>query len=105
MNELQQNLEQDLHQAAWLIEKVKQNDNYAKDLYGSMCNMGWQPLDVLPILKDQYWSCSWRYAGGIIARLRGEGDYMDWYCSGNEGKVTDEIRGDLAKLGWQPFDY
>jgi hypothetical protein len=62
--------------------------------------------------------------------MRGEGDYIDWYCSGikgedvteqsewnmltqeqqtfhresqahvGEGMVTDEIREDLARLGW-----
>jgi hypothetical protein len=62
--------------------------------------------------------------------MRGEGDYIDWYCSGIKGEdvteqsewnmltqeqqtfykegiayvsesvVTDEIREDLARLGW-----
>jgi hypothetical protein len=99
-------MEHDMMSANWLIEKVKANNNsYANQLYAAMCNMGWQRMDVFPILKDEYWSCSWRYAGGIISRLRDEGDYLDWYCSGNEGTVTDEIRADLAKIGWQPFDY
>jgi hypothetical protein len=73
-------------------------------------------LDVLPILKNQRWSASWRHAGGIIADMRQEGDYIDWYCSGignaelgngleeskyvPEGCITDEIRNDLQRLGW-----
>jgi hypothetical protein len=58
--------------------------------------------------------------------MRGEGDYIDWYCSGmgglnsdydpessetfeqwqartkfaSEGDVTDEIREDFRRLGW-----
>ena len=47
-----------------------------------MCNNEFQLKEAWPILKDQRWSCSWRYAGGIIADMREEGDYMDWYCSG-----------------------
>jgi hypothetical protein len=78
-----------------------------------MCNNRFQQNDVLPILKDQYWSCSWRYAGGIIADMRQEGDYIDYYCSGirdsyeggyvSETVITDEIREDLFKLGWLCF--
>ena len=30
---------------------------------------------------------TWRYSGGIVAELKGEGDYRDYYCSGKEGSV------------------
>jgi len=79
------------------------------------------------------WSCSWRHAGGVIADMQERGDYIDWYCSGlrggadltrdiseltaeekihydniqkyvDEGRVTDEIRADLLKLGWKVLD-
>ena len=68
-----------------------------------------------------------------MAHLVGEGDYIDWYCSGirggvtendvakmspehlakhqwyeenyvSESVVTDEIREDLFKLGWIVLD-
>jgi hypothetical protein len=85
--------------------------------------MRWQPADVMPILKDEYWSCTWRAAGGIVARFENQGgDYLDWYCSGigdglgngdadrtkgfvPEGTVTDEIREDFATLGWTPSEW
>ena len=86
-----------------------------------MCNREFQRLEIIPVLKEQTWGCSWRYAGGIIADMRQDGDYIDWYCSGigeglgngdmdgtknyvGEGRVTDEIREDLKRLGWIVLD-
>jgi hypothetical protein len=92
------------------------NDDYAQKMYAALCNMRWQEewdvsdyllqnLDRIhrrfPIRERQIYSCSWRYAGGLVAsvRCRNE-DYMDYYCSGNEGVVDQEIKEDLDKLGW-----
>ncbi len=116
-------MEYDLLTTDWILEKVRSSKHYAQNLYAAMCNQEFQKLDVLPILKDQTWSCSWRYAGGIIADMRQEGDYIDWYCSGirndgyrddwdantpeqyvPEGAVTEEIRADLKQLGWVVLD-
>lgn len=105
------NLEYDLRSTQWIVEKVKNSKKYSQHLYAAMCNNSFQKLDVVPILKNDKWSCSWRYAGGIIADMREEGDYIDWYCSGinfnnnhngfvGESVVTDEIREDLKTLGW-----
>ena len=119
------NMEYDLRSTDWILEKVRTSDTYAQNLYAALCNNDFQQRDVMPILKDQTWSCSWRYAGGIIADMREEGDYIDWYCSGingtgndespydddplyvareyvPEGMITDEIREDLIRLGWNP---
>ena len=118
------NMEYNLLTTDWILEKVQASDSYAQNLYAAMCNRDFQKLDVIPILKDQKWSCSWRYAGGIVADMRQEGDYIDWYCSGirndteydpelniafpngyvPESVVTDEIRADLQKLGWIVVD-
>jgi len=116
------NMEYDLRSTKWICDKAKASNSYAQNLYAAMCNMQFIKLDVMPILKDQRWSASWRSAGGIVANMREEGDYMDWYCSGMggvatydekegeeymermkfvpESTVTDEIREDLKKLGW-----
>lgn len=124
------NMEYDMRTSKWMCDKVKESNVYAQNLYAAMCNRDFQKLDVMPILKDQRWSCSWRHAGGIIADMREEGDYIDWYCSGirnndpidqtewnnmtfeqqtrikelsgyvSEGVATDEIIQDLQKLGW-----
>jgi hypothetical protein len=123
------NLEADLRTTDWILEKVRTNTVYAQNLYAAMCNTEFIKNDVWPLLIDKKWRCSWRSAGGIIADMRQEGDYMNWYCSGiieycsedqlatmspeevdayqkmrattvPEGVVTDEIRNDLLKLGW-----
>lgn len=110
------NLEYDLVTTDWILEKVRANDEYAQNLYAAMCNNGFIKLEVIPILKQEEWSCSWRYAGGIIADMQQKGDYIDWYCSGirggmsydddiqiefvPEGCITDEVRSDLQRLGW-----
>ena len=120
------NLEYDLRSTEWILEKARASESYAQNLYAAMCNNEFQKLDVIPILKDQRWGASWRHAGGIIADMREEGDYIDWYCSGMgglasydyaesqkmmdekkyvpEATVTDEIRSDLKKLGWIVVD-
>ena len=126
-------MEYDLLTTAWILEKVRASEKYAQNLYAAMCNRGFQKNDTWPVLANQSWGCSWRYAGGIVADMRQEGDYIDWYCSGikngasdeelaqaseedrirydwmqknfvGEGYVTDEIKEDLFKLGWLVLD-
>jgi hypothetical protein len=129
------NMEYDLRSTQWIIDKVKGNEVYAQHLYAAMCNRDFTKNDVIPILTEKRWSCSWRHAGGIIADMREQGDYIDWYCSGirdatildddefqqltreqqeayiqgkafvPESVVTAEIRQDLLKLGWIVLDY
>jgi hypothetical protein len=128
-NRPEADLEYDLRTTEWILAKARTRDDYAQNIYAAMCNMRWQRLDVFPILKDEYWSCSWRSAGGIVANMLQKGDYIDWYCSGmggmsgydedsetfeqwqertkyvSEGTVTEEIRADFQKLGWIPSEW
>jgi len=117
---MDRDLADELANCPWFLEKVRASKTYAQNVYAALCNMRWQPLDVMPILKDEWWSCSWRSAGGIVANFENQGGgYMSWYCSGigdglgngdtdrnkgyvPEGTVTDEIREDFATLGWHP---
>ena len=123
------NLEYDLRTSEYIVNKVKNSENYAQNLYAAMCNNEFIKNETWNILQEKTWSGSWRYVGGIVAHLRGEGDYIDWYCSGirndwsdeefqnatkedqeryldmknnyvGEGYVTDEVKEDLFKLGW-----
>jgi len=115
---IEHDLAEDLNNSEMILTKIK-DPRYAQNLYAALCNMQWQKLEAWPVLKDELWSCTWRSSGGIIAELRDCGeDYMDWYCSGiddpeeqvktgfvPESTVTDEIRADLASLGWHPVPY
>jgi len=124
------NLEWDLRTTDWILKKVRADDAYAQNLYAAICNNDFIKREMWPILMEQKWSCSWRYAGGIISDMRQEGDYIDWYCSGirndhdvsdeeraswseeqksrfevcqryvPESVVTEEIENDLYRLGW-----
>lgn len=97
------NMEYDLRSTPWILEKVRGNTpDYPQKLYAAMCNNEFMRLDLISILKEEIWGCSWRHAGGIIADMLGEGDYIDWYCSGGEGHIADEVREDLKRLGWVP---
>ena len=114
------NLEYDLRSTKWVCDKAKASEAYAQNIYAALCNQDWQKNEVWPLLKGETYSCSWRYAGGIVADMREEGDYINWYCSGirgeqgidyeppltfvSEGTVTDEIREDFFKLGWIPVN-
>ena len=114
------NLEYDLRSTKWICDKAKASEAYAQNIYAALCNQDWQKNEVWPLLKGETYSCSWRYAGGIVADMREEGDYINWYCSGirgeqgidyeppltfvSEGTVTDEIREDFFKLGWIPVN-
>ena len=60
-------LSADLSASQCILEKVKRQ-SYAQNLYAALCNMRWQKLEVFPILKEELWSCTWRSAGGIVAR-------------------------------------
>jgi len=90
----------------------------AKDFYRALCNVDWYPnIDPLPEdeqiiskLKGErpdYWSCSWRAAGRFIADIRNKHyncseTYLDFYCSGDEGTVTDQVRECFERMGWKP---
>lgn len=93
-------LAEDIRNTPWIVEKIKTNKNYAQNVYAALCNIIWyKTTEFLPILKgDNEWSCSWRWAGGFVAEIEGQGgDYMDWYCSGIKGSLNDEEFHNLTR--------
>ena len=101
-------LEHDLIKSDYITNKCVTSESYSQNLYSAMCNN-------LFYKNDEEWSCSWRYAGGVVADIRNVGEsYIDWYCSGigsshdgyvGESCITDEIRSDLLDLGWSIKEY
>lgn len=82
----------------FLAIEMRHDDEFAKELYAAMCNMRWRSK-----VTDEIYSCSWRFAGGLVAEIRGKGErYIDFYCSGGEGTVTERIKEALDTLGWEP---
>jgi hypothetical protein len=71
-------------------------DLFATLLYGALCNTVWRHKAT-----GVAWSCGWRHAGSVVANLRSEGDYTDWYCSGGEGLVDEQVLVEFTALGWE----
>lgn len=92
----------------------------ACEFYAALCNMRWmkkinlpedeQIIDKLKGEDRTLWSCSWRYAGGIIADIRNAAyntkeDYLDFYCSGKEGYVSPTVENNFERIGWVPNEW
>ena len=98
-------MEADMHGSSWFRSLVT-DDGFADELYAAMCNVGWLKTqtgaaDATPVP----WSCSWRSSGGIVADLRNKGEeYLDFYCLGREGQVSQRVAQALAELGWFPLE-
>ena len=106
------NLERDLRRTDWIITKIRAQEIYAQNLYAALCNNNFAPKDMWAILKNLTWNCTWRYAADMVADIRHDNSYINWYCSGTgfkgvdfagfveESFVTDEVNHDLEEIGW-----
>lgn len=75
---------------------VRADMENARALYAAFCNVDWKKGSTI-------WGCSWRMAGHYVAELRNQYEnYLDFYCSGNEGYVAEDVEELLARLGWTP---
>jgi hypothetical protein len=104
-------LEYALRTSEKLCSKARASDAYAQNLYAALCNNIYE-------MQGQRWHASWRRCGAIVAHMREQGDYIDWYCSGiwpdeddmkdmgylHEGEISPEISEDLTDLGWTLYD-
>ena len=94
------NLERDLINSDTIRTLVQTDGTFALELYAALCNNQFIHRDMEQPDQD-YWSCSWRYAGDVVSGLDANGgNYMDYYCSGNEGNISLRVATLLAEIGW-----
>lgn len=93
-------LEKDLLHSAELKKKIRGSRTLAENWYAAFCNNEFYLTEDTSVR----WTCSWRYAAKILADVHQEGDYFDWFLSGNEGKIVDAVRDDLFSLGWSVIE-
>ena len=78
-------------------QRLKENKDFGSELWSSMANVIWthtaDPAET---------NCGhgFRGAGALIAEMLGEGDYVDWYCSGPYITVSKYIAEKMASKGW-----
>ena len=78
-------------------ERMRTDDELCSQIWSALANIDWYH----PANYDSA-SYSFRAAGDLIAAIRGTGCYIDWYCSGPDASITDEIRQSFKKEGWIP---
>lgn len=77
-----------------LGDRVRADGTAAIDLWSALANIEWIAPDGGIVRYSQ------RAAGEMVAWIREEGDYIDWYCSGESGRVAPWIEAALVDEGW-----
>lgn len=81
-----------------LAERVENDETFAHDLYGALCNTRWVHAG-----SDVPYSFTWRAASELVADMRGTPDLFEYYCAGGEGAVSEDVAYALERLGWTPL--
>lgn len=74
--------------------RVRADGGAAIDLWSALANIAWHGPE------GECVSYSFRAAGDLVAWVREEGRYIDWYCSGPWGVVAPWIEEGLAAEKW-----
>jgi len=77
--------------------RLRENEDFGVELWSAMANVDWYN-DSDPNKTDV--GRSFRAAGSLIASMLCHGDYLDWYCSGPDGIVSEFIAEAMALKGW-----
>jgi len=106
--QIKQDLERDLIDCQPIKDKVRKDDRYATRLYNALCNTEWyHDSDVHGSrIKNDPWTCSWRYGGDLVAKLGvNNKNYLNYYGSSNEGFIAPDVAEDLKQIGWRGKKY
>jgi hypothetical protein len=76
--------------------RIKSDPEFCANMWSALANVDWTHSN------GDTAGYSFRAAGDLIASIRGEGDYMDWYCSGPYATVSREIECGMLAEGWTP---
>jgi len=105
---------------AKLDSSLLEDESFLQELYAALCNTFWlrkdktyqeeadNPFALVNEDGEHAYSCSWRYAGGVADDLGRYGEvqhgrnYLEYYCSGGEGKPSPRVVEVLGVLGWIP---
>lgn len=97
VNLQRESLYRDVSDTVAIKLKMRSSKNYCKRFYATLCNNVFAKNSQ----EDSY---SWRASGGFVADILGHGDYLSWYCAGNEGHVDEEVLSDLKSMGWDVIE-
>lgn len=79
------------------VRKFCENKDNAILLYRALCNNR-----IISMDNEKEVFISWRNAGSIVAELRDKGeDYLDFYLSGEEGRVDPSVEFLIYSIGWK----
>lgn len=88
-------LERDLVASVRILNRCR-SVLFARLLYEALCRTEW-----IHQASGTRWWTGGRSAGDLVARLRGEGSYLDWYGSEGEGQVDEVVLAEIEVVGWR----
>jgi hypothetical protein len=96
-NEYEKKFDEDFREL--FTQRLKEDRNFGCELWSALANVGWYHAD--DIEEEHECGRSFRGAGSLISDMYGDGDYVDWYCSGPYITVSDYIATQMASKGWR----
>lgn len=77
-----------------LTEWIQECDDHSALFWGSLANIIWISPGGDKLLY------SFRAAGDLVASILWHGNYLEWYCSSESGRVHQTVADVLAAAGW-----